>query len=470
MTTPTITDVTGTISTGQTLTITGTNMMDVDTTDWDADLTENDSNWETGTTPAANGYAAGSEWSQDTSVKLIGTRSMKWSATGSNQNQNVTYRDGLSTTSKQHFYRWYLREDFSNLGNGSYATVYHKILAIYGDGASKDLNLNWTVNSGSAYTDFYVVIDSGFANEYVKSDIALPYSVHEEGRWYCMELEVPGASPWTFRLWCDGSLIWTHNYAVDPDLSPYDSQFPFNNESASASYGFEEWYDGWVVSDSRVYPASKVEIGDSSNYATANKVYQPPVSISNTSVTVTCDVDGITPTHLFVTNGQNQRVTTAYNLSGGSSALELGNLRIRRDDGSETSAKWIQAEGATAVTASDTNFRVRAIIANNSGSSTTHKYRLEYKVSGGSWAPVGTTGAVQMAGSSNITAGGQNTTQQLTAPNSETFSTGRMWDDENGEDSVTIANGFYTELEWCCTFDSGSTSPLQNYQFRVTRS
>ncbi|MEY4942837.1 MAG: hypothetical protein RL254_1018, partial [Planctomycetota bacterium] len=52
-----------------------------------------------------------------------------------------------------------------------------------------------------------------------------------------------------------------------------------------------------------------------------------------------------------------------------------------------------------------------------------------------------------IAASSNIASGGEATTARLTAPSGKTtsdFTTGRRWDDENGTDSIDIANNFYT--------------------------
>lgn len=61
--------------------------------------------------------------------------------------------------------------------------------------------------------------------------------------------------------------------------------------------------------------------------------------------------------------------------------------------------------------------------------------------------------AFALAASGNITASGEATTAQLTAPSGKTsgadFQTGRMWDDENGADTLDLASGKYTELEWC---------------------
>lgn len=71
--------------------------------------------------------------------------------------------------------------------------------------------------------------------------------------------------------------------------------------------------------------------------------------------------------------------------------------------------------------------------------------------------------------SANIASGGEATTARLTAPSGKTlsdFTAGRRWDDENGTDSVDIASGFYTEVEWSVT----TQSPAANgdyFDFRV---
>lgn len=76
---------------------------------------------------------------------------------------------------------------------------------------------------------------------------------------------------------------------------------------------------------------------------------------------------------------------------------------------------------------------------------------------------------IYIATSANITASGEVTTVQLTAPSGKAtsdFDAGRMWDDENGTDSVDITEDNYTELEWCLQ----AQTPAVNddiYQFRV---
>lgn len=76
---------------------------------------------------------------------------------------------------------------------------------------------------------------------------------------------------------------------------------------------------------------------------------------------------------------------------------------------------------------------------------------------------------IYVATSANVTAGGEATTAQLSAPSGKTtsdFVTGRMWDDENGTDTIDITADDYTEVEWSLQ----AQSPAVNgniYQFRV---
>ena len=76
---------------------------------------------------------------------------------------------------------------------------------------------------------------------------------------------------------------------------------------------------------------------------------------------------------------------------------------------------------------------------------------------------------ISIATSDNIGASGENTTAQLSAPSGKTtgdFDAGRIQDDENPADSVTIGDDNYTEMEWCLTADAIADG--NTYQFRVT--
>jgi hypothetical protein len=79
--------------------------------------------------------------------------------------------------------------------------------------------------------------------------------------------------------------------------------------------------------------------------------------------------------------------------------------------------------------------------------------------------------AFLMSASSNITASGENTTAQLTAPSGKStsdFDAGRMQDDENPADAVDTTVDDYTELEWSITAAGTVVADTEVYQFRVT--
>jgi len=178
------------------------------------------------------------------------------------------------------------------------------------------------------------------------------------------------------------------------------------------------------------------------------------------------------------TPGENMD-TGAFEFDEGTSmpwdvqALAQEGFRFRNDDGSESSATWKAAQDTNILLALDQPLRLRATI-NTGGDQGTKRYRLEYKKPADStWLVVKSgEGAVRMNASANITAGGEVTTAQLTAPAGKTtanFSDGRMWDDENGADYITIVADEYTELEWSIILTSPAVQN-ERYQFRVTKS
>lgn len=72
---------------------------------------------------------------------------------------------------------------------------------------------------------------------------------------------------------------------------------------------------------------------------------------------------------------------------------------------------------------------------------------------------------IYVATSSNITAGGEATTNRMTG-GTGSFVTGRIWDNENGSDSIDITEDDFTEVAWCCALAS-SLSPGDYFDLRV---
>jgi len=73
--------------------------------------------------------------------------------------------------------------------------------------------------------------------------------------------------------------------------------------------------------------------------------------------------------------------------------------------------------------------------------------------------------AFALKSSANISASGEDTTAQLTAPAAGSFGGGRIQDDENPGDTVNLADGEYREDETC--FEATANSETAQYEFRI---
>jgi hypothetical protein len=90
-----------------------------------------------------------------------------------------------------------------------------------------------------------------------------------------------------------------------------------NLAETGSDFDLTNWTDGFTISTSRIYCSSIIEIGNSSDYATADKVYQEPIYLSDGSVQIKANLTGLGsgPYYLWVTNNQQER-SAPYPLSG----------------------------------------------------------------------------------------------------------------------------------------------------------
>jgi hypothetical protein len=133
-------------------------------------------------------------------------------------------------------------------------------------------------------------------------------------KWYLIEAHFKTSSPESFQIWMDNTQII--NASPPGDNTADYLLFGMINIGNSAPFNLSQWVDGFAVSTSRVYPASKIEIANSSTYASATKVYQEPVFLSDGSVQTKVNLTGLGsgPYYLFVTNNRNE-TSSAYSLS-----------------------------------------------------------------------------------------------------------------------------------------------------------
>lgn len=301
--TPTISGVSGTVQSGQILTITGTGMIQEDRTNWDPFFLNNPgaSGFE-GPSFLADGWLGGVKFTYVSDVKLMGQQSALSHHAGAadpiNQHTNVSYSNGLSIGGDLYF-RAYLR---FKVANGIWADGYHKIFAMYGN-LTETAFLDWLGNpSGTAYQRIAIITDSDYS-------ASIPGGPLQEDRWYCVEFKVPSGTGRNYKAWIDNRLVLDVDGPWAPAGTAYDMQFDVNHCCTPTGYSKDNWWDGIAVSNSRVGPASIIEIGSSPDYAAATKVYQAPEFLSDELSRIKVDLTGLGagPYYLWVTNNRGLR-------------------------------------------------------------------------------------------------------------------------------------------------------------------
>jgi len=314
-TTPSISEVTGTISQGQTLTISGATMVDEDKTNWGTAYKSGTKYGFEGTSYTADGYGEAPDSTPqdrgyDTDVKLMGSKSFKGRIYGNSSNcPTGNHSCGLyvddAPVNTDIYVRMYSR--WNSTGAGSVWPSSHiKMLDVQGTG---DQMYFQPVAGGSLPTQMSMIYDSATHNYSVTNFL-------QENRWYCVEARFKSSSPHNFTSWIDGvqlasstpSSVGSYSYVL----------FNMINACDFTNLDLTNWTDNFVLSSSRVYCSTKVEICDSSTYLGATCVQQPLTTISDSSIVITADLSGLGegPYYLFVTNNK-QELSAAYNLEGG---------------------------------------------------------------------------------------------------------------------------------------------------------
>lgn len=320
--TPTIANVSGTVATGQTLTVTGASMMDEDKTSWEAtDLNFLGSAYGfEGPSPAADGYGigAGFDASGDgsvadysSSVKISGSKSARFHIQGEhfcNQDHDNPECNPRASAYIWNYYapptniwlREYVRYDWS----GGWPTQWLKHWWMQGEGSV----LYVQPQAGTAPSDGFSYGDTGFG--LWENTAEVPGGI-TDGRWYCLEghfQTVNGHVQAT--AYVDGVAAPTI-ITESPSIIMQWLEFGIINLNAtSVGFSIDNYVDNFVYSrTTRIGCSSMLEIADSSNYATATKKYQEPVFLSDTSAQVKADLTGLGagPYYLFVTNNRGAR-------------------------------------------------------------------------------------------------------------------------------------------------------------------
>lgn len=305
--TPAITSVSGAVQTGQTLTITGTNMVNENRTNWDPFFINNAnaSSFE-GANPTADGYNDGGPFggTYDGSVKVLGNKSMRFHTQGASGNcpsgnlDDANSMDPAGGDSNDLWIRFYARW---SLNGGGWPTSHIKMIDSQGGGLQYYFQPD--ANSGGNRPSTFNAIYDGASHS-----VSIPGGQLQNNRWYAIEIHWKSAGANVFDAWIDNTQVLNASPTTEGSLD-YIIFGLINLCGTNSSFNLDHWIDGLAVGTSRVNLASLIEIGNSPDYATATKVYQVPEYLSETSSQIKVNLSGLGagPHYLWVTNNRGER-------------------------------------------------------------------------------------------------------------------------------------------------------------------
>lgn len=343
-TTPSISNVTGTVSQGQTLTISGSTMVDEDKTNW-INATSNDGpDFTSGTSYGFEGSgpcnsdgscSAGQDkyyWSPDDSnhrtliydsdIKLMGNKSLRGNDYGAEAGHNLSTGAFFYTTDPTEMYvRWYSR--WGSTGSNIWPTNHVKMIDLP---ASTNMWYWQPPATGGTTLPTQLNMRYGDVDHYYTINNFLQLN-----RWYCFETRLKISSPLNWTTWVDNLQIASATPSASDGV--HLGWFLFNAPNlrgTDSTFNFTMWTDNMTVSSARVYCSTMVEICNSATYSGATCVKQPLTTISDNSIVITADLTGLTgDKYLYVTNNK-QETSSAYNLSGETSpAKTVGGTLIQ---------------------------------------------------------------------------------------------------------------------------------------------
>jgi hypothetical protein len=321
--TPTISAVTGTVANDQTLTITGANMVNEDSSAWrknygntgdvldeayfngcSGDLigggAANCAGWRFSNSGTSNTA------SFDTTNYIVGSRSVKI-----NEITNCGTETSCGDAALQHYEAVDLPANYCAAAyikySGTFATHYQKFYLTVG--GTNQFYVNVGVNGDGTASGF--ALKDGLWGMFGNGNT--PWT---PDRWHYFEVCIDTTSYSGDRMttWWDGVQNPPFTFEGHSGAKPMYNLLGIPNWSSSTAVPFYMWIDRYIHSPNRIYPASVIEIsGDGSTWK-----YQEPIFLSETSSQVKLDLSGLTGTDykLRVTNNQ-QQTSAIYSLVGG---------------------------------------------------------------------------------------------------------------------------------------------------------
>jgi hypothetical protein len=308
--TPTVSNVTGTIATGQTLTITGTNMMSENKATWESAFSGTAYGFE-GSSPETDGYYQASHNTWDciytTNQKVMGSKSLQshgqgsWTS-GDGPASHVWWYPTLSGDVWMRFYVKFV------VNAGTIPSNYQKVVMAMSAGSGGIYYLDINIDQ---WASIYPIDGSNERFDWG--------SVPTQDKWHLVELHWKFSVTRLYEVYLDGTL--THSgtgmSAVDFGYMAI-GMINWSQVTAQPTFNMDTFYDGFAIASSRIYGASTVQVsGNGTQWKN-----QEPLFISETSQQIKLDLTGLTGSdyQLRVIN-QRQETSATYDLDGGSEEI-----------------------------------------------------------------------------------------------------------------------------------------------------
>jgi hypothetical protein len=301
---PIIDSVSGTIQNSSIITISGSNMIDLNTVNWQYSASR--AGFEGSSLSADGFFDEDGKASYQSNVRLMGNKALRVYS-------NTVCQGVTSCGAARVLYN-------SSSGSDLYASGY----ILYAPGSVwPDNYLKMYLTSGPNQWYFQPSPASGGPTSWLLKQggwfswVSLPAQMKQD-RWYHWEIRMRTGSPNIFSVWWDGVQIANINPSSGQNIEWVEFGIP-NYDGVASGEHVEVYFDNVVHSNSRIYPASKIEVSNSSTYGQGTIKWQPPIYLSDSSVQVKLDLIGISggTYYLWVTNNKQERSAAAV-ISGGS--------------------------------------------------------------------------------------------------------------------------------------------------------
>jgi len=296
------------VSTGQTVTITGTSLVNEDITGWNT-------MFKSGTVPSAAYGFEGSNPSSDgytipasnntaptyvTTKKLSGAKSLKAHIAGvaGGPSSYVSVPSGVVPPATGD--RWVRAYVYFDLLGGTLPTNYQRLFSSTTTGT-----YHFGTSGTSNWIETWPV--SGTPTDVTHS---MADGTLQLGKWYLVELHWKNSTSPTYEVYVDNAFVGTSGTNMSASQIT-DILFPLVSWSGTTSAFSEDVYvDNFAISTARIKPSALIEISNNVNYHQGTVVYQEPLFISDSSIqfkaNIPASLGGSGQYYLWVTNNKGQ--------------------------------------------------------------------------------------------------------------------------------------------------------------------